>query len=88
MKLPKKKIVFASQELSSLKGLAPYIDKILEILGHPEAFITDESTVSDFLCFLDEEEAKAQLAEISRRMPFKVKKSDYIVDLARRLKDN
>ena len=30
-------------------ALRPYVEKALAALGHPEAFVTDESLVSDFL---------------------------------------
>ena len=43
------KIVFAKQEM--VDDYAPEVEKILEILGHPEAFITDESTLGDFKMF-------------------------------------
>ena len=32
-----------------VEALEPYIDRILEALGHPEAYVTDESWVSDFM---------------------------------------
>jgi hypothetical protein len=30
-------------------ALRPYVEKVLTALGHPEAFVTDESLISDFL---------------------------------------
>lgn len=31
------------------KALDPFISQVLELLGHPEALVTDESCISDFL---------------------------------------
>lgn len=39
-------LTFAKREMCD--EYAPEVEKILEILGHPEAFVTDESTLSDF----------------------------------------
>lgn len=30
-------------------SLAPYVDRVLKALGHPEALVTDKSTIGDFL---------------------------------------
>lgn len=40
-------MIRAAQE--EVKALRPLIDKITEALGHPDAFVSDESTVHDFL---------------------------------------
>ena len=31
------------------EALEPYVDRVLDVLGHPEAMVSDESRVSDFL---------------------------------------
>jgi hypothetical protein len=34
-------------------ALEPFIDQVLDVLGHPEALVTDESRVRDFLDWTD-----------------------------------
>lgn len=55
-----KKFEMASTEL--VKDLRPEVDEILLVLGHPEALVTDLSTLGDFLPDIDCEEAKSLLA--------------------------
>lgn len=40
------KVEAASQDW--VRALEPEVAKVLDALGHPEAFVTDESTVADF----------------------------------------
>lgn len=43
-----KKIEFSPQEKVEEEGLQPYISRVLEAVGHPEAWISDMSIISDF----------------------------------------
>ena len=79
-----KKIELAPQDEVEL--LEPYVDKILEALGHPEALVTDESDIGDFLCFCVEEEATKELKEASIKLGMSLNRKDTIVSIARRLK--
>lgn len=44
---------FAKQDIIDSPKLEPFISRILEVVGHPEAFVTDESTFNDFCTFGD-----------------------------------
>lgn len=68
--------------------LTPYVDKVLEALGHEDALVTDESIVCDFLCFCDKEEAEKELKLAVSKLNMDLIRSDRIVDIARRLKDD
>lgn len=46
-----KKIIFAESDI--VDSLPQEIDRILAVLGHPEALLTDLSTVADFMIFLE-----------------------------------
>lgn len=72
-------IVMASQE--KINALGDKVDKVLTALGHPEALVTDESTVWDFI--FDE----ADLHDISSRLGFDVHGDDYVWELAEKLED-
>ena len=63
------------------KQLRPYIDQLLEILGHPEALVTDESRISDFV--------DIELKEINKtvKLPFPIEKNDTLVAVALLLKN-
>lgn len=57
---PGTKITCAPQD--EVEQLQPQLDALLEILGHPEALVTDWSTFADFLCFgQTQEEAQDEL---------------------------
>lgn len=60
-----------------------WIEKALEIIGHPEALITDWSTLWDFSPGVGDEQ---WYDELSEKFGFEVNKSDYIWRLAERLK--
>lgn len=77
--MSKKKIVFASQE--EIRELRPWIDEVLKAIGHPEAWVSDKSMVCDF--FLEEDE----LREVVVKLLVPVEDDDYLIDVARRLRD-
>lgn len=57
--------------------------KVLKALGHVEALVTDESSVSDFLdVFASKSDKEAQLRVIGKRLGMGVRKEDLICDLA------
>ena len=60
---------FEKADDNQTEKLWPKIYKILEILGHPEALVTDESKIWDFTCFEPE-----KVKEISEKIGFEVKK--------------
>jgi hypothetical protein len=61
--------------------LEPYIELVQEALGHPEALVTDLSTVGDF--GLDDKERAAA----SDRLGVALSDDDYIYEVAQRLRD-
>ena len=75
-----------------VEGLWEETRMVLEALGHPEAFVTDLSAVSDFACSFGSNSllamARAALAKrASRRLGVEVKGDDLIVDIARRVRE-
>ena len=80
-----RKIELASQD--EVDYLESYIDIVLEALGHPEALVTDESYISDFLCVCNKEEAEKELAEASSKLDLTFEKKDSVVSVARRLRN-
>lgn len=50
-------IIFGSQE--GTDAFEPQIAKLLEILGHPEALVTDNSQFLDFICMFEYETLSA-----------------------------
>jgi hypothetical protein len=69
-----KKIVFAPQD--KIRELRPWVQSVLEAIGHPEAWVSDQSSVGDF-CLDDDE-----LAEVSEILGVPVEHKSYIHDLA------
>jgi hypothetical protein len=68
-------------------ALEPYIEKVLEALGHPEAFVTDESHISDFKDhFAPKEEQETWLPNLSEKLGLSIGLRDPIVDVALQLK--
>ena len=67
--------------------LEPYVDKILDILGHPEALATDESLISDFTCFFNDGQREEDLRYLSQQIGFDVFEYEYDVDIAEKMKD-
>ena len=93
------RLQFASQD--RISELWPYVQRVLEALGHPEAWVSDESTVGDFLEWVgtgEFDEDGIELAELAgegevledlhaRLGLEEIEANDYIWEIARRLKD-
>jgi hypothetical protein len=73
-----KKIEFAPQD--RVEALDAYIDKFLQAIEIPQAWVSDESCVGDFP--LEEED----MAELEATLGVEVKLRDYVVDVAERMK--
>lgn len=71
-------IVWASQ--AKVDELAEEIYLLLQKIGHPEAWVTDESMVGDF--YLDDDE----LVMLSASVGFEIKHDDYLVDIAYKMR--
>lgn len=83
-KAVEKGVTFAPQDLIS--GLQPEVDKVLTALGFPGALVTDESTLSDFLSTVLDDEALEMLGRVDEALGFAVSEEDYIWQLAARLR--
>jgi hypothetical protein len=80
------KIVMADDD--RVRELGDRILPVLAALGHPEALITDESTVSDFVdVFSTERQRSAILKGVSKRLGVEVKGDDLVVDVVRRVRE-
>lgn len=75
-----KKITKAPQSKLS-KRKSNIVQSVLNMLDHPEAFITDLSTVGDFPC------SPNKLKAWSKHLGFKIKETDYIVDVVLKYQD-
>jgi hypothetical protein len=71
-------IEFASQD--AVLALWPHVDRVLQALGHPEAWMSDESQVADF-ALTEEALAQARMA-----LGISVDPEDHLYALAYRLK--
>jgi len=72
-------IEFASTVL--VETLESYVESVLTALGHPEALVTDLSTVGDF-CLEDDERSAA-----SGRLGVALSDDDYVYEIAGCLRD-
>jgi hypothetical protein len=82
-------INFDRFEICPQKDVDEYIDEInevLEILGHPEALVTDESIISDFICIFDKSNDVDVLKNAINLLGMPILISDYLVDVAKRLR--
>ena len=61
--------------------LESYVELVLDALGHPEALVTDLSTIGDF--GLDDDERSAASATLGVALS----DDDYVYEIARRLRD-
>jgi hypothetical protein len=60
------------------------ITRILELLGHPEALVTDASVLSDFP--LREEPSTPTVTELTSALGIRVEPQHRLVDIARRMR--
>ncbi|MDO8622310.1 MAG: hypothetical protein Q7R80_03710 [bacterium] len=80
------RIEFAPQR--KIDALDEWVDRALEVLGHPEALVTDMSSVWDFLDFgLNTKTRRTALRKLSEKFGFPVKAEDSLVQVAVRLRD-
>jgi len=83
-------------ELASTDNTDQYereIGVILKLLGHPEALVTDESSVWDFLAHFGGEKEnekfnKKMLNKISGRLGIDVNGNDLLIDIAKKIRES
>lgn len=64
------------------------VDAILLVLGHPEAIVTDESALGDFIpYYLDKESQDFELEAMAAYLKKPVRFSDKIWELAKGMRD-
>jgi hypothetical protein len=76
MKPNKKKMKIELAENGKIEELREYVDEVLELIGFPEALVTDLSQVWNFT------EDGQELKAIAERLGFTVDDNDYIWELA------
>lgn len=74
------------QEKSDRPDLKVYIEYLTNLLGHPEAFVTDIADFGDFSSGLPMEERKAIARDLSKKLGFEICLSSRIIDVAEKLK--
>jgi hypothetical protein len=62
------------------------IDQILAALGHPEAFVTDESSLSDFP--LRDDDDGPSLTELAVELGVRVRRQERLVEIAQRMRQH
>jgi len=77
------KVEYASRDRVTI--LLPWVKKVLEAVGHPEAFVTNRSMLSDFWS-MDKAERAALAAETGKKLGIRVEPGDYVVDVASKLR--
>lgn len=65
----------------SIEALESYVELVRTALGHPEALVTDLSTIGDF--GLDDDDRSSASAKLG----VSLSDADYIYEVARRLRD-
>ena len=79
---------FESAPQEKVEHLQPYVDKVLLALGHPEALVTDESTIVDFRPMgLSNEEIYMWYLGVSQSLKVSVGPHHLITDLAEKLRE-
>ena len=67
------------EESSQVVSLQIKIDAILDAIGFPGAFVSDESMIADF--YLDEND----LVEASKKLGTKITDNDCLINIAKRM---
>lgn len=84
----KYEIELAGQNKVSSKELEPFVNNVLDALGHPEALVTDDSIVWDFLPLNSGlEEVNKTISDAAKKLGTYVQSKDYIWEVAERVKD-
>lgn len=74
------------REKADRPDLEAYIEYLTNLLGHPEALVTDLADIGDFSSGLPMEERKAIARNLSKKLGFEICLSSRIVDVAEKLK--
>lgn len=74
-------VVLEAAEDGQVEALGPYVQRVLDVVGFPTAWVSDLSCVGDFP--VDEDDCQ----EFARTLGVPVALDDYLVEVARRLQD-
>ena len=81
---PGTKVEFSPQ--NEIELLKPWVDKVLEAIGVSSAWVSDRSILGDFFSRGDSYDQKVQAVADALGLP-DLSGSDYIYEVARRLRD-
>lgn len=82
-----KKITFSSQKRVG-GGLQPFVKRVLRVLGYPEAWVSDESRLSDFMSSIRPDRTRDERVlktKLKNEFNLEVGAQDFVVDVAERL---
>jgi hypothetical protein len=65
--------------------LPQWVGLVLEAVGHPEAWVSDESMVGDF--WIGDPDRQEQVDRVAEVLGIEVSSGDYIHEVARRLRE-
>ena len=77
------RITFA--ESDRIDSFEKELETVLNVLGHPQALVTDLSDVGDFVYMETPEEDEAELKRIGEILGFKVELRTLLVDICEKL---
>jgi hypothetical protein len=77
-----------SAPVSKIEEVETMVDSILEAIGHSDAYVTDESMMSDFFEYgLDKREHHKELERIREVLGVNVSLGDYLYEIALRMRE-
>ena len=82
-----KDIKFELADQDKTVALEEFVNKIIKALGHPEALVTDESLISDYLDIFDSQYGIKQLEKAKKIIKVDIFPGDYIWEVAERMKE-
>lgn len=85
--MKKKNVKIELAEQDKIKQLKPYVNQVIKALGHPEALVTDESIVFDFLDVFDIDERIEQIEKARKNIKVNIFSGDFIWKVAERIKN-
>ncbi len=86
------KIIVLAEREEALR-LKAHVNMVVAALGHPEALVTDESYVSDFLSFIHHEPLGSQLRrkelkKACKKLKMEIGENELVIDVAKRMLKN
>jgi hypothetical protein len=81
-----RKVTFAAQK--RVGDLHPYVKKVMRAIGHGEAWVSDESKLSDFMSVVKMDRTRDERViknKLKNEFNLDVAVTEYVVDVAERL---